>query len=109
MIGGHEGVGIIVALGDDGAKGAKGEEGAVRVGDRVGVKWTVDACGMCDYCRTGFDSRTSSSRSARCKSRTSIDEAPILDMLTLGLQSVRARKTVGIWSTGRSQSIWCVA
>ncbi|EIM83176.1 uncharacterized protein STEHIDRAFT_113360 [Stereum hirsutum FP-91666 SS1] len=44
--GGHEGVGITVALGDDSVKRGNGEDGSVRVGDRVGVKWTVDASGI---------------------------------------------------------------
>ncbi|EIM83178.1 mannitol-1-phosphate dehydrogenase MPDH1 [Stereum hirsutum FP-91666 SS1] len=56
LIGGHEGVGIIVALGESSVQGVKCRDGSVRVGDRVGVKWTVDACGMCEHCRTGFDS-----------------------------------------------------
>lgn len=68
LIGGHEGVGIIVALGESSAQGVKGTDGSVRVGDRVGVKWTVDACGMCEHCRTGFDSRTSSSVLTRTSS-----------------------------------------
>lgn len=58
-IGGHEGVGIVVALGGgDGDKGIAGGQGAVKLGDRVGVKWTANACGMCELYRTGFDSRT---------------------------------------------------
>lgn len=44
LIGGHEGAGVVVALG-------QGAEEYVKVGDRVGIKWIADACLNCEYCR----------------------------------------------------------
>ena len=41
---GHEGIGRLVAMG----KGVK----QVKEGDRVGVPWLFQACGLCDYCLT---------------------------------------------------------
>ncbi len=41
---GHEGIGRIVQLG----KGVK----ALKEGDRVGIAWLFEACGLCDYCLT---------------------------------------------------------
>lgn len=41
QVGGHEGVGVVVKMGP-------GTEGsAVKVGDRVGVKWVAHICGSC--------------------------------------------------------------
>ncbi|KAG5742936.1 hypothetical protein H9Q70_014345 [Fusarium xylarioides] len=49
QIGGHEGVGTVVQIG----------EGAdiygFVIGDRVGVKWLRDICGSCVYCIAGED------------------------------------------------------
>lgn len=41
QVGGHEGVGEIVKLGPG------SEEGKLKVGDRVGVKWVHGTCGNC--------------------------------------------------------------
>ena len=48
FIPGHEGVGVVAALG----AGVKG----LKEGDAVGVAWLHDACGQCEYCMTGWDS-----------------------------------------------------
>ncbi|SJX63022.1 probable ADH3-alcohol dehydrogenase III [Sporisorium reilianum f. sp. reilianum] len=48
LIGGHEGAGIVVALG-------QGAEEYVQVGDRVGIKWIADACLNCEYCRLSHE------------------------------------------------------
>ncbi len=45
FIPGHEGVGIVTALGD----GVKG----VTEGDRVAIPWLGYACGACEYCASG--------------------------------------------------------
>jgi propanol-preferring alcohol dehydrogenase len=42
FIPGHEGVGIVAALGAG--------VSAVKLGDRVGVPWLYSACGHCEYC-----------------------------------------------------------
>ncbi|KAA1477436.1 GroES-like protein [Dentipellis sp. KUC8613] len=53
FIGGHEGVGTVVAMGPGTAKEGEGD---VRVGTRVGVKWILYACGRCELCRKGDES-----------------------------------------------------
>ena len=47
FIPGHEGAGIVAAVG----RGATG----VKEGDRVGVPWLHSACGHCTYCVTGWE------------------------------------------------------
>lgn len=47
LIPGHEGVGVVVALG----KGVT----TVREGDRVGIPWLHSACGVCEQCLTGWE------------------------------------------------------
>src|SRR5512143_1793049 len=47
LIPGHEGVGHVAALG----AGVTG----LKEGDPVGVPWLHDACGSCEYCRTGWE------------------------------------------------------
>jgi alcohol dehydrogenase, propanol-preferring len=42
---GHEGVGIVIELGDGVTE--------VTVGDRVAMPWLAYACGVCDYCVSG--------------------------------------------------------
>ncbi|KAM5347443.1 hypothetical protein ACJ41O_010448 [Fusarium nematophilum] len=49
QVGGHEGVGIIAQVGP----GA--EVYGFKVGDRVGIKWLRDICGICGYCIAGED------------------------------------------------------
>ena len=41
LVGGHEGIGRVVAIGDH------SHAGAVKIGDRVGVKWIGGVCGRC--------------------------------------------------------------
>jgi propanol-preferring alcohol dehydrogenase len=47
FIPGHEGAGIVAALGT----GVKN----LREGDPVGIAWLHDACGACEYCITGWE------------------------------------------------------
>ncbi|KIJ63449.1 hypothetical protein HYDPIDRAFT_92762 [Hydnomerulius pinastri MD-312] len=49
-IGGHEGVGTVVAI------GAGTVDSIVSVGDRVGLKWLARTCLKCEYCRKGDES-----------------------------------------------------
>jgi alcohol dehydrogenase, propanol-preferring len=49
LIGGHEGVGEIVAI------GAHTVNSPVEIGDRVGVKWLADSCLQCEQCRKGLE------------------------------------------------------
>ncbi|KAG6897029.1 hypothetical protein C0992_004557 [Termitomyces sp. T32_za158] len=56
LIGGHEGVGIIVAIGDH-TSGSP-----VKVGDRVGIKWLADSCLNCEQCRKGLEQNCSKAK-----------------------------------------------
>lgn len=47
LIPGHEGVGYVVAIGQD----VKG----IKEGDAVGVPWLYSACGGCEHCITGWE------------------------------------------------------
>ncbi|MCL6362614.1 zinc-dependent alcohol dehydrogenase, partial [Pectobacterium polaris] len=49
LIGGHEGVGEVVAIGKDTV------HSPVKIGDRVGVKWIAYSCLNCEQCRKGFE------------------------------------------------------
>ncbi|EXJ79051.1 alcohol dehydrogenase [Capronia epimyces CBS 606.96] len=49
QVGGHEGVGKIVALGPG------TENSGLKTGDRVGIKWVASACGICVPCLEGAD------------------------------------------------------
>ncbi len=52
---GHQAVGRVVALGPDAAT-------ALAIGQRVGVAWIFDACGVCAACRSGFENLCSNFR-----------------------------------------------
>lgn len=52
LIGGHEGVGEVVAI------GAHTINSPVKIGDRVGVKWLADSCLQCEQCRKGLEQST---------------------------------------------------
>lgn len=47
FIPGHEGAGIVAAIGPD--------VHDLNVGDAVGIPWLHDACGACEYCITGWE------------------------------------------------------
>ena len=47
FIPGHEGIGIVTAIGSSVT--------AVKEGDRVGVPWLYSACGHCEYCLTAWE------------------------------------------------------
>ncbi|MEO8779395.1 MAG: zinc-dependent alcohol dehydrogenase [Rhodanobacter sp.] len=47
FIPGHEGIGIVVALGAG--------VSSVKEGERVGVPWLYSACGHCEYCLTAWE------------------------------------------------------
>lgn len=44
---GHEGAGVVAALGPGVTH--------LREGDAVGIAWLHDACGMCEFCMTGWE------------------------------------------------------
>ncbi|KIW15286.1 hypothetical protein PV08_05331 [Exophiala spinifera] len=47
-IAGHEGAGVVVAVGDS-------MKHKWKVGDRAGVKWVWSICGTCEFCTNGTD------------------------------------------------------
>ncbi len=47
-IAGHEGAGVVVAVGDD-------MHHKWKVGDRAGIKWVWSVCGECEFCTNGSD------------------------------------------------------
>lgn len=49
LVGGHEGVGEVVAIG----KGTV--DSPVKLGDRVGIKWIAYSCLTCEQCRKGLE------------------------------------------------------
>ncbi|KAF2463490.1 alcohol dehydrogenase-like protein [Lindgomyces ingoldianus] len=49
QVGGHEGVGKIVKMGPG------TENSAVKIGDRVGIKWMAGTCESCEACFAGAD------------------------------------------------------
>lgn len=49
QVGGHEGVGKIVKMGPG------TDSSAVKIGDRVGIKWMAGICEACEPCRAGMD------------------------------------------------------
>jgi propanol-preferring alcohol dehydrogenase len=48
LIGGHEGAGYIVALGEH-------SDTDLKVGDKVGIKWIASSCNRCSFCRQGYE------------------------------------------------------
>lgn len=53
LTGGHEGVGIIVALGHASIEGHAGT--SFRIGDTVGIAWRSSVCGTCEPCTLGAE------------------------------------------------------
>ena len=47
LVPGHEGVGVVVAVGEGPSD--------VGIGDRVALPWLGHACGHCKYCVTGWE------------------------------------------------------
>merc|ERR1711939_1185531 len=56
QVGGHEGVGDIVAFGPG------TESSSLKKGDRVGIKWLASACTNCPACRAGADASCASGK-----------------------------------------------
>lgn len=50
LVGGHEGAGVVVAIGSAVAKGS------IALGDRVGIKWLNSSCLDCAFCVRGDES-----------------------------------------------------
>lgn len=52
LIGGHEGVGVVVAIGQGSQQNVNY---IINIGDRVGVKWIALTCGKCNMCVEGSE------------------------------------------------------
>ncbi|KAG7090140.1 hypothetical protein E1B28_011748 [Marasmius oreades] len=61
LVGGHEGIGRVVAIGEGTSSGTN----PVKVGDRVGLKWFATVCLRCEMCRTGWEAGCSFNQSRR--------------------------------------------
>jgi len=48
LVGGHEGAGVVVALGAH-------SDTDLKIGDRVGIKWIASSCNKCSFCRQGYE------------------------------------------------------
>jgi propanol-preferring alcohol dehydrogenase len=60
LIGGHEGAGTVVALGEH-------SDTDLKVGDKVGIKWIAHSCNKCSFCRQGYEPLC---KSAQCSGFT---------------------------------------
>merc|ERR1711879_948507 len=60
LIGGHEGAGYVVALGEH-------TDSDLKVGDKVGIKWIAHSCNRCSFCRQGHEPLC---KSAQCSGYT---------------------------------------
>src|SRR5579863_3265355 len=56
FIPGHEGAGIVVALGSGVSH--------LKIGDRVGIAWLHSACGHCTYCMSGWETLCSEQKNS---------------------------------------------
>ena len=83
QVGGHEGVGKIVKM------GAGTDNAAVKVGDRVGIKWLAGICEACEACRAGMDAQCFSG--VRLIESTQDDEEPWLTLLPENLRLLYTR------------------
>ncbi|KAK4934265.1 hypothetical protein LTR10_024412 [Elasticomyces elasticus] len=71
QIGGHEGVGYVVKLGEGVTE--------VNLGDIVGVKWITSACLTCTQCMDGFDNKCKKRRVAGFKTPGTFQQYIISD------------------------------
>lgn len=79
---GHEGVGVIEALGDDVRN--------LRVGDRVVIPSTI-ACGNCSYCRDGYYAQCDTANPNGPHAGTAFFGGPVMSGPFDGLQAEKAR------------------
>ncbi|KAL8731737.1 MAG: hypothetical protein Q9166_003184 [cf. Caloplaca sp. 2 TL-2023] len=70
QVGGHEGVGFIVKM------GPATERSAVKVGDRVGIKWVAGTCGSCLPCLEGADAQCRNGKVSGYYTRCFVLELP---------------------------------
>jgi len=71
FIPGHEGVGVVAAVGRDVKR--------VKEGDRVGIPWLHTACGYCPHCRTGWETLCASQQNTGYSVNGSFAEYALAD------------------------------
>jgi alcohol dehydrogenase, propanol-preferring len=77
FIPGHEGVGIVEALGDDVTR--------VAVGDRVALPWLGTACGACEHCVSGWETLCTSQQNTGYSIDGGYAEYAVADARYVGL------------------------
>lgn len=77
FIPGHEGVGYVVAVGDDVIH--------VREGDRVGIPWLYSACAHCEHCLGGWETLCESQQNTGYSVNGSFAEYALADANYVGI------------------------
>lgn len=77
LIPGHEGVGTVVAVGEDVSQ--------VKAGDRVGIPWLYTACGHCEQCYAGWETLCPSQQNTGYSVQGSYAEYVLADPAYVGL------------------------
>ena len=94
FIPGHEGVGIVAAVGAGVTH--------VREGDRVGVPWLYTACGHCEYCHTGWETLCHGQQNTGYSVNGSYAEYVLADPDTSAIYPIRLRSTKSRRSCARA-------
>jgi len=97
LVGGHEGVGEIVAI------GAHSNNPPVKIGDRVGVKWLADSCLQCEQCRKGLEQSTLPVSTTHA--RPAAAKTPMLTCVNDSQTAPRQSSADTPW-TERSPNMW---
>ena len=83
FIPGHEGVGVVEAVGDSVIH--------FKVGDRVGVPWLHSACGICGYCLSGWETLCPAQQNTGYSVNGGFAELVVADARYVGRIPVRLR------------------
>lgn len=84
LVGGHEGAGVVVAMGE----AVKGWE----VGDLAGIKWLNSLCQLCEYCTSGHEPVCSTSVISGCHQDGTFQQYAVAD----AIQAARIPKGVNM-------------
>ncbi|QRG37022.1 hypothetical protein FDK38_001390 [Candidozyma auris] len=84
LVGGHEGAGVVVAMGE----AVKGWE----VGDLAGIKWLNSSCQSCEYCTSGHEPVCSTSVISGCHQDGTFQQYAVAD----AIQAARIPKGVNM-------------
>ncbi|OBZ72790.1 Alcohol dehydrogenase 1 [Grifola frondosa] len=86
LIGGHEGVGKIVAI------GGHTQDSPVKVGDRVGIKWLAYSCLQCEPCKKGLEQSCLNGRYSGFNVDGTFSHTEAASILCAGVTTYRAIK-----------------